>query len=69
MPIHMEGKIVWYYIFSTSTLEEMTMMEKQLKEYDKEGYQKLKDWIITMINIGEKNGDPINSDFKDFFLK
>ena len=65
----MEGKIVWYYIFSTSTLEEMTMMEKQLKEYDKEGYQKLKDWIITMINIGEKNGDPINSDFKDFFLK
>ena len=65
----MEGKIVWYYIFSTSTLEEMTMMEKQLKEYDKEGYQKLKDWIITMISIGEKNGDPINSDFKDFFLK
>ncbi len=69
MPIHMEGKIVWYYIFSTSTLEEMTMMEKQLKEYDKEGYQKLKDWIITMINIGEKNGDPINSDFMDLFLK
>ena len=65
----MEGKIVWYYIFSTSTLEEMTMMEKQLKEYDKEGYQKLKDWIITMINIGEKNGDPINSDFMDLFLK
>ena len=65
----MEGNIVWYYLFSTSTIEEMTIIEKHLKEYDEEGYQTLKEWIITMIKIGEKNGYEIPSDFKNFFFK
>lgn len=54
---------------STSTIEEMAIIEKHLKEYDEEGYQTLKEWIITIIKLREEDGDEIPSDFRNFFIE
>ena len=47
----------------------MAIIEKHLKEYDEEGYQTLKEWIITIIKLREEDGDEIPSDFRNFFIE